>query len=377
MSKPITKIVQFLPSTLLGGGEMLAAQLSVELKRLNSELDVHVVSLYDPFLSPVYNHLKKSGVVFHSLGKKNGFDFSLIFKIRRLLKKLKPDIIHTHLGAFRYVSIACLYLTGFKKIHTIHTIADHDVTIKPYWYSRFVFRKLQWSAVSLNQSVQQSLNAMGIDSSIVPNGVSLDVDVLNCDKINARESLGLPIHSNVILSVGRFSEEKDQILLIDAFEQIAVQLNNPQLILVGSIERNYEYAEKVKKRISSMSRDMQLMIFLKGEVSNVPLWLKAADLFVLSSRWEGMPLVLMESMGYGLPIISTDAGGIVDMLEDEKDAVLVPTGSIEDLSNAIGCFFSEEEAIKNRRIESSLQKFANNYSIQSSALLYLNLYKTA
>lgn len=133
----------------------------------------------------------------------------------------------------------------------------------------------------------------------------------------------------VIIAAGRFTEQKDFETLIKAFA--AVRKNHEaRLILLGEGERRQEY-EKLLKNLG-----LQEHVAMPGFVEHPYSYMKYAAVYVLSSKWEGLPNVLIEALAYGIPIVATDChSGPKEILKDGKYGLLVPVGNKERLAEAI------------------------------------------
>lgn len=133
----------------------------------------------------------------------------------------------------------------------------------------------------------------------------------------------------VVLGVGRLTKQKDFTTLIKAFDLVRNQLD-AKLIILGEGE------ERPKLEALIHKLDLENKIDLPGFVKNPFSLMKASDLFVLSSRWEGLPGVLIQAMACGTPVISTDCpGGSREILENGKWGPLVPVGNPKALSAKI------------------------------------------
>ena len=121
-----------------------------------------------------------------------------------------------------------------------------------------------------------------------------------------------------IVHVGRFNEQKNHGRLLRAFGMLLSQYPHCHLNLVG----DGELMEGVKALAAEL-RIGEKITFL-GSQSNVYPFLQEADVFVLPSDYEGMPMTIIEAMGTGLPIVATAVGGVPDMIENETSGLLVP-----------------------------------------------------
>lgn len=143
----------------------------------------------------------------------------------------------------------------------------------------------------------------------------------------------------LVVSCGRLTEPKNFNLLIEAFSEVSKQIPWAKLHIYG----RGELEEELKKRIGKLG--LEEVVFLKGQTTDVPKALSEAEVFVLSSNFEGMPNALLEAMTVGVPCISTDCppGGPREVFEDDKNGVLVPVGDKVALAKAICTLLKDEQ----------------------------------
>lgn len=142
-----------------------------------------------------------------------------------------------------------------------------------------------------------------------------------------------------LVSIGRLSPQKNQILLINAFEKVIKKYPNEKLLIYGE----GELKEKLKDTINK--KGLEDKIFLMGSTNDVPKVLSKAKIFILSSDYEGMPNTLLESMAVGVPSISTDCpcGGPKAIINSGVDGFLIPVNSIEELEKKIILLLENKE----------------------------------
>ena len=133
----------------------------------------------------------------------------------------------------------------------------------------------------------------------------------------------------VWLAVGRFEEAKDYPNMLRAFKMIVSKKSNVVLLLVGQ----GSLLEEVKKLGSELKLEDKVRFL--GVRRDVPDLMNAADAYVMSSAWEGMPMVLLEAGACGLPIVATDVGGNIEVVLNDKTGFIVPPYNSEALAQAM------------------------------------------
>lgn len=302
------KILQVIPNFGFGGAETMCEALTYELQKNN---EVCVISLYDD-KTEIAKRMLKNGVNILFLGKKSGLDFKCISKLKKAIKQFKPDIIHTHLYAIKYAILATLF-KKIKIVHTVHNVAEKEANSRDRKFNKFFYKRKKAIPVALSEIVKESITEeYKIPSESIPvifNGV----DFSKC-MVKQNYSLG---DNFKFVNVARFSEQKNHIRLIDSFNILIKQNFKAELHLYG----DGELKEKIQSRISEYN--IQDKVFLHGNRNNISEILNNFDCFILSSNYEGIPMTIIEAMGAGMPIISTNVGGVPNILSDKLNSLLV------------------------------------------------------
>lgn len=310
------KVIQVIPSLNLAGAERICEALTLELKRKGNA--VKIISFYS-LSTPITNALIQVGVEILFLNKKPGFDISVIKKLIDILKKERPDVVHSHLDAVKYVMIAVKKTNIPIHVHTVHNVAEKELDFIGRILVRRFYKSHQIIPVALSKLIQESIvktyKILPENVPIVINGI----DLSNC----------LPKHDYrfgntiKILHIGRFSEQKNHKGLIDAFKIFHTTKSNSVLELIGE----GHLMDEIRKYVYANHLD-DAVIFL-GAKSNVFQDINEADIFVYPSLYEGIPVTLIEAMGTGIPIIATNVGGISDILINDENALLTDVDSQE------------------------------------------------
>ncbi len=146
--------------------------------------------------------------------------------------------------------------------------------------------------------------------------------------------------SKTVLAVGRLTYQKGFDLLIKAWAKVANEKPDWKLVILGEGEDRQKLSDLIKKY------QLESKVVLAGKTSHVEEYYKNSDIFCLSSRFEGFPMVLLETLAYGLPVVSFDCDtGPAEILED-TGAVLVPPNNIELLADALIDLIENEEQRK-------------------------------
>lgn len=352
-------VAHILPSLGLGGGEKLVLDLC---KFLNTEIfDVKVISLFPP-QSTIYEQIAGTeGIEIIYLNKKKGIDFKIIFSLAKVLRKEKIDIVHTHLYVMPYVLIASV-IAGVKiRIHTVHNVAVKELD----WFRRKImsiaYRYFNATPVAISDYIQDTIEKeYKISKEKIPciyNGI--DTKSFVHQKV---------VESNRIkfINVARLTRQKNQRLLLDAF-YLALQKRTDLLLeFVGDGE--------LRNVLQDQAQELGIAnhVVFRGIQKNIKEILNQSDVFILTSDWEGLPLSVLEAMACGLPVISTDAGGVRDIVKNNENGLIIEIGDVKGVANAIGKLATDKE-LRKEMGENSL-RMAGQYDVRKMTREYETLY---
>ena len=192
------------------------------------------------------------------------------------------------------------------------------------------------------------------------------------ERRDLRRRLGLPPEAPVVAFTGRLLRGKGLETLVDAF---ASQEAHACLLVVGSGDgQALSVEDAIRKRVAGA--DLAGRVIMTGRVNNVEDYLRASDVFAFPSEFEGLGLSLIEAQACGLACIASRTGGMVDVIEDGKNGVLVNPGQATDLAAALAAFLSSDE----RRIamgaaarKSALERFDVQDSLDRYRALFREL----
>ncbi len=326
------KIVQIMPEFGLAGAETMCENLTYELCKIGHE--VIVISMYD-YHSAITDRLENTGVCVRYLDKKSGIDFSMIPKMKKIFKEVNADAVHTHRYCAQY-AIPAAIMAGVKhRVHTVHNIAEKENGKLARKLNKFFFKHCNLKPVALSELIRDSIeNEYKIKGDNIPvifNGI----DLSKCIPKECYERNG----NFKILHIGRFSEQKNHIGLLKAFNLFHKKYSNSELWLIGDGEKRTEAEDYVKN--NRLTPNVKFL----GLRSSVYQYLHDADIFTLPSNYEGIPMTLIEAMGTGLPIVATAVGGVSDMLTNNESALLVDN-TPETIANAFEQYLLNEYLCK-------------------------------
>jgi len=354
------KILQVIPYFCFGGAETMCENLTYALTDMGHE--VTVVSLYQE-QTPIARRMEAAGIRIFYLDKKLGLDLSMVSKLAKIMKQVRPDVVHSHLNVIKY-TVAAAKLCGIRRcVHTVHNVAQEEAEGRLEKIISTVYFRLGWSVpVALSPEIRNTIVSFyGLKETEVPmiyNGV----DLSKC-RPKTDYSLSKPA---VLLHVGRFNEQKNHKGLLDAFAQVLQSHPDCCLKLIGDgelLEETKNYADSLGIR--------EKVAFL-GSQTDIYAFLQEADLFLLPSRFEGMPMTIIEAMGTGLPVVASAVGGVPDMMTNRESGMLVACQP-DAVSDAV-CLLLESEALR-KKIGSAAKERSEQFSAQYMAHAYSEVYQ--
>jgi glycosyltransferase involved in cell wall biosynthesis len=270
------------------------------------------------------------------------FDRSVIRTLRKIVAQRSPDVIVTHQVKSHFLMNVSRLWQKYPWVAFNHGYTTTDRKMLLYnWLDRWSLPKAD-RVVAVCEAFMQKLVKMGVPRErihVQHNSIRPEPAVSALDRDVLRKKLGLQEGERMILAVGRLSQEKAQIDLLRAFKKLndTHAEINARLVIVGDGPDRGPLVE------AAASLGIGGGVVFTGQVKNVEAYYAAADVLVNPSHSEGSPYVLLEAMAANLPIVATAVGGVPEMVENNRTALLVPASDPSALANAIARVFSDEQ----------------------------------
>lgn len=375
------KIGLIIPKFNAGGAEQVVLELAKQYKNIGH--DVVIISM--SMNGNMFSKFKESGITLKEFGINRQFRFSPGWfkdvlqakkKIMQYLFEEKFDVIHTHLmGPDIDVLYPALKTKTKVIVHTIHNVYKQFrskalLDIIRNWRRRRAYRKYN-HVFAVDDEVKNWAIKCNILSprhiSTVKNGIDfsrLDVPLARDD---IRSSNGWKRDEIIILNIGNLTKQKNQINLIRAVPLVLKKGINIRLVIAG----DGPLRKHLENELQTLGLEDNVNIL--GYREDVPKLLRAADLFVFPSLWEGLPIALLEALACGIPVLASDVPIHQKILDNGNLGWLFAASSPEEISK--GIFL----AIKNRKTSerkslASAEKIRQNYSSERMAKEYIDSY---
>ena len=349
------RIVQIIPTFGVGGAETMCEGLCRQLQKDGHE--VFAVSLSGD-RTMITDRMEQAGIPLFYLDKALGSGFQCVGQLKKLLRELHPQVIHTHLHALKYAALAS---RNIPIVHTVHNQAAQEAVFLDQQIGKYLFRRGKAQPVALTREVQQSVAELyGLPEAKIP-VITNGIDLSRCGE-KSDYALHYPVE---LLHVGRFFPQKNHAAILGAAALLKKRGINARIHCYG----DGPLLEQTRR--AAQEQGLAGQVLFEGVTSDVFTPMSQADLFILPSRWEGMPMTIIEAMGTGLSVIASRVGGVPDMVTDGESGLLIePTA--EALAAAI------EKLVRNEALRQSLGKKAREeaqrFSLPAMARGYEALY---
>jgi glycosyltransferase involved in cell wall biosynthesis len=300
---------------MAGGAERVAVEVAAALDRERWNPFV-VVTRTD---GPLAQILDDAQVRYRILGKERRFERAAW---RALVEDVDAaDLVHSHKMGSNIWAAAAGRRTGTPVVGHEHNFSSSSGVARKLLDKYWIAPRIE-TLICVSESVARTIRDHGVQEQkirVIPNGVRLQ-GVIN--RSPARAELGVDDGDFIIGIVGRLRPEKAQDVLIAAVEVLRDRGVNVRAVIVGDGPCRSALEDQVD------GARLQDRVIFAGEHTNASRLAKAFDVGVISSHWEGLPLAALEIMAAGVPLVSTDVGGLSDLLSGGVGRLVPPNDPV-------------------------------------------------
>lgn len=281
---------------------------------------------------------------------------STVWRVVRSLQKMRPDVVHAHLGG---AGFGAIWSVLFHKplVITVHTKPEKAFTRKIEALIRMALRAGRTKLVAVSAE----------NEALVKDYYGLDDNKCGCvnNGIDLKRFYRQEHDTFTLINVARQDDNKNQAALLRCFARLHECAQDTKLILLGD-GKNHEKLKQLAVELGVGNS-----VTFTGNVANTEDYYAISDVYVQASFREAMPLSVLEAMASGLPIVSTNVGGLSDVVQD--NGVLIPAGDDEALYTAIKQIYEQDKDKLEDMGKASL-RIVQEYSSENMARAYEKIY---
>lgn len=363
MENKRNKVLHVIGTLGKGGAEKLLVDILNNQKE-NFILDLFVLSNTDNF----YQKSIMTGVNIY-VSEHGLYSIKTFLELKKYIEKNNYKIIHFHLTQALYYGYF-LKKSNSLDIKTIYTEHSTNNKRRNIFFFKTIEKRIYASynhVICISKGVKDRLFewldiGYSDDYSVIKNGINYlkykDATPINLDLYN------IDNESFIITMVSRFNEAKDHLTLIRAINEI--KSLDIKLLLIGDGDN-----EKVRKTVEKL--DLESKVYFLGFVENVERFIKASDIIVQSSLWEGFGLAALEGMAAGKPVISTNVDGLKELYDDET--FLFEVGDYNKLSSIIEDIINHPHRYiqKTKEYQEKAKKYSIDQYVYSLDKIYMSI----
>jgi glycosyltransferase involved in cell wall biosynthesis len=285
----------------------------------------------------------------------NAFRFSILFKLVRILKGHRIDLLHCHAHKPTVYGVIAAKLAGtpivLSHVHGLGRSGHFRRKLTNYLLARKCSRIIAVANCVKEDVLQNNWHMSAEKVAVLENSVDyLRFAEASADKAEAKRMLGISLDAFVFGAVGRLAPTKGLRYLIEAFAKVKETVQWAHLVLLGDGPCRDELKQQASKTSCCDS------IHFLGHKDNIEQLYGAMDVFVLSSVAEGMPRAILEAMAAGVPCIATEVGGIPEIIDGSDVGLLVPPRDEDALAEAMITLASKPEQKRNALVERAKER---------------------
>ena len=315
-------------STKYGGIE----RFNIELSRQLRDKGYNSVFVYEeyPCVQQFIDDLLSTGAELEVINSRTNV-LKFCKDVWRLYRKYDFCTIHAHFTKARFYALPLAVLYGIKnRLYTIHSTIEPLSKIKLHTRLWYHWMNKICRVVAVSKQIE-NVAKTNWPNSIIKN-IYLGIDTVKVERKVARDYLGINDNTIVITTISNFNKVKGLDVLCHAVKYLADnhKINDTIVYIVG---QPADEIQDLKVLVEQLS--ITQYIKMEGIKNNVPTYLVATDIYVQASRHEGLPLALMEATSVGLPIVASNVGGVPEVAQENRNAILVPLENAEKLAMAL------------------------------------------
>lgn len=354
---PVKRVLHIIDSLHLGGAQEVVLNLATcGSARFRHEVaTMHGHGIY-------WDRLRQAGVKVHSLSPHKFLPFYFASIPWRLLAD-RPDILHCHLIPSNIIAKPLGALLGVPVVinhdHTNDTRrAESRLLLALDRFSNRFASHIVAVSASCREFLITRESIPANDVTLVPNAIDLRrFSPSTAMRDQARIELGLPASARVVAGVGRLNPQKNFSLFLDIAAQLAPRFPGLHFLLAG------DGPEEKMLREKAAALGIADRVTFSGYVADTRLVYLAADVLLMPSRYEGLPMTLLEAMAMGLPVVASQLDGIAEVIGDGREGFLVPSDNTSLFVELTAALLQDAE-LSSRIAQNARAKIEASFSVE-------------
>lgn len=363
------KILQLVTKRQYRGAEVFAAQLSSELIKLGHE--IIFAGLYKNHKDDLF--VEEADNLDLADSKKGSLSLSLVKNLVKLIRIHRPDIIQCNgSDTLKYMFVASFLTPDVPIVYRNISIISEWIRTRPkkILYKN-VFNRIDHVSSVGEEAVTDFINIFDYPPSkisVIRRGIP--IREIKDSKVHDqyKKELGIEEGDKIVVHIGNFSAEKNHDFLLDVFSDIKKEDPKVKLICVGTGVLFEEMREKVK------TKNLEKTVHLLGFRKDIPEILSVSDCFALCSKVEGVPGVILEAATQRKPSVSTNVGGVSEVLLDRETGYLVDNFDKKDFKDKLLKILNDEK-LRSRLGENAFQLVSSEFNPAKNAVEFEDLYE--
>jgi glycosyltransferase involved in cell wall biosynthesis len=367
---PRLRIAMMLESDGPGGAEMMVFRLSEELRRRG-----HTVVPVGPARGVGWlgDRFRRVGFTPEVFRLQRAIDPGCVRGLMALFREHHIDAVHSHEFTMAVYGGVAARLLNLPHVITMHGGFHATKALRRRIALRWAMRQSDRTVMVSRATQRQFATELGVDESlftVIPNGVP----VADGDAARVRAEFGIDEHDCVVLAVGTLERHKGHQVLLEALARIlSAGLGTPwKLIIAGG--RGGDQHQSLLEYIRAQGLNGRVQIVLnRNDVADL---LSLADVFVMPSLWEGLPMAVLEAMAARKAIVASAIAGIPEAIVDKREGLLVPPGQVAPLAEALRLVLADP-ALRTALGHAAVARANRDFTIAIMAERYETLYANA
>lgn len=360
------RLLLIIPTLVRGGAEKQLTLLATGLAR--DQFDVHVAVLTHS--GPYEQTLREAGIPVTVIGKRWKIDPGSYFRLKSLIRKLRPDLVHTWLFAANAYGRQAALGAGVRHIIAGERCVDPWKSSVQLAIDRALAKRTE-RIVTNSSGVVEFYASRGLPAEkfvVIPNGIAAAPPGEPLSREQLLAELQLPTNARLIAAVGRLWPQKRVKDLIWAADLLKTTRDDTHLLIVGDGPQRWRLARYCEQN------EMTDRAHFLGERGDVPRLLPHCDAFWLGSEYEGQSNAIMEAMLAGVPVIATDIPGNRDLVVPDITGYLVPLGDRFEFSRRTHWLLDDGE-LRARLGAAARERILTQFTVEQMVNRHAELYR--